>query len=188
MRHFRHDGPGWPGRRLPMADEQGSVLIIALIFLVVLTLLTLSTSQTTVMDERMAGNSKDRQLALQATEAATRDAEHFLESFVSLAAFTGAGGLLRTSDPEPNYWDASQWTAGNSMAYRQTIAGVASQPRFIIKMLGEIVPLNNTRSLNMGGYGQQEGGKTYGFRITARGSGGTGTATAVIQCDYGKAF
>ncbi|MBF0460565.1 MAG: hypothetical protein HQL87_04135 [Magnetococcales bacterium] len=164
------------------------MLIIALIFLVVLTLLSLSTSQTTVMDERMTSNSKDRQLALQATEAATRDAESLLESFVSIAAFTGTGGLLRTMDAEPNYLDATQWTSTHSMAYRQTIAGVAAQPRFIIKMVGEIVPLSNTKSLNIGGYGQQGGGKTYGFRITARGSGGTGTAAAVIQCDYGKAF
>jgi len=56
--------------------QSGAALIVGLIFLVILTLLGLTAMQTGIMEERMAGNSRDRNLAFQAAEAAMRDAEY----------------------------------------------------------------------------------------------------------------
>jgi type IV pilus assembly protein PilX len=59
-----------------MKRQSGAVLIVGLIFLVVLTLLGLTAAQTGIMEEHMAGNTRDRNLAFQAAEAALRDAEN----------------------------------------------------------------------------------------------------------------
>lgn len=61
-------------RRSPK-HQQGATLIIALIFMIVLTLLAMSSLQVGTLEEKMAGSARDRALALQAAEAALRDAE-----------------------------------------------------------------------------------------------------------------
>jgi type IV pilus assembly protein PilX len=58
------------------ADLQGgAALVTGLIFLIILTLLGVTAMQTSTMEERMSGNARDRNIALQAAEAALRDAE-----------------------------------------------------------------------------------------------------------------
>jgi type IV pilus assembly protein PilX len=54
--------------------QRGAVLIVALLFLVILTMLGVTAMSGTMMEERMSGNSRDVNIALQAAEAALRDA------------------------------------------------------------------------------------------------------------------
>ena len=58
----------------PPRRQHGAVLIVALLFLVILTMLGLTAMSGTTMEERMAGNTRDINVALQAAEAALRDA------------------------------------------------------------------------------------------------------------------
>lgn len=55
--------------------QNGVVLVTGLIFLVVLTILGITAMQMSTFEEKMAGNSRDGNLAFQAAEAALRDAE-----------------------------------------------------------------------------------------------------------------
>ncbi|OGR32354.1 MAG: hypothetical protein A2091_00395 [Desulfuromonadales bacterium GWD2_61_12] len=61
-------------------NESGAVLIVSLILLLVLTLLGITAMQSTTLEEKMAGNLADRNLAFQAAEAALRDAENEIEN------------------------------------------------------------------------------------------------------------
>jgi type IV pilus assembly protein PilX len=54
--------------------EGGAVLIVTLMFLVILTLLGVTAMTSATMEERMAGNTRDAAVALQAAESALRDA------------------------------------------------------------------------------------------------------------------
>ena len=56
-------------------QQSGAVLIISLIMLLLLTLIAASSIQTTTLEEKMAGNVRDRNIAFQAAESAIRDAE-----------------------------------------------------------------------------------------------------------------
>lgn len=72
---------------LPQA-ERGAVLIVALIMLLLLTIIGLSSMRGTSLQESMAGNMRDSNLALQASEAALRKGEeevtaHFLAGTLS---------------------------------------------------------------------------------------------------------
>lgn len=60
--------------------QRGFVLVTALIFMLVLFMLGLSSMQGSTLEERMAGNQRDRNIALQAAEMALRDAERDLSS------------------------------------------------------------------------------------------------------------
>jgi type IV pilus assembly protein PilX len=63
--------------------QRGAVLVIGLLLLVVMTVLGTAAMQSTGLQERMAGNARDRNLAFQAAEAALRDAEQFINSKVA---------------------------------------------------------------------------------------------------------
>jgi type IV pilus assembly protein PilX len=56
-------------------NQSGAALIVGLIFLVILTVLGVAAMQNSTLEERMAGNARDRNVAFQAAEAALRDAE-----------------------------------------------------------------------------------------------------------------
>jgi Tfp pilus assembly protein PilX len=55
--------------------QRGAVLMVALMFLVILTMLALTSMTGTTLEERMAGQYRDLNIAFQAAEAGLRDAE-----------------------------------------------------------------------------------------------------------------
>lgn len=60
------------------SGQAGAALITSLIFLSVLTILGMSTLGTALLESRMAGNARDRNIAFQAAEIGLRDAELFI--------------------------------------------------------------------------------------------------------------
>lgn len=56
-------------------SERGAVLLVSLVMLLLLTLIGLAGMRMAQLEERMAGNLRDRQLAFQAAEAALRAGE-----------------------------------------------------------------------------------------------------------------
>ena len=56
------------------------MLIAILVMMVVLAFIALAAVSTSIVQERMAGNARDRNVALQAGEAALRDAERDIEA------------------------------------------------------------------------------------------------------------
>jgi type IV pilus assembly protein PilX len=68
--------------------QQGATLVVGLIFLAVLTLIGVTAARVAGLEERMAGNLRDRAVALQAAEMALRDAERDI-------MLTGAPGTAR---------------------------------------------------------------------------------------------
>ena len=68
--------------------QGGAILIVTLLFLVILTMLGVTAMTGTTMEERMAGNTRDSQLALQAAEAALRDARRDINNYI---VNTGSG-------------------------------------------------------------------------------------------------
>jgi type IV pilus assembly protein PilX len=73
------------GRR----QQRGVALVVALILLVVATLIGLAASRGTMLQERMSGNSFDRSLAFQRSEAALRAAEAAISGNWQIATLSG---------------------------------------------------------------------------------------------------
>jgi Tfp pilus assembly protein PilX len=72
--------------------QSGAALITSLIFLTILTILGMSTLGTAMLESRMAGNSRDKNLAFQAAEAALRDAEQYIENSGRISGLTDISG------------------------------------------------------------------------------------------------
>ena len=62
--------------------QNGAILVVSLLLLLVMTVLALTASQSTRMQERMAGNARDLDLAFQAGEAGLRGAETRIDGMI----------------------------------------------------------------------------------------------------------
>jgi len=143
-------------------EQRGAVLIITLIMLVLITLLTLSSVRSTTMDERIAGNARDRNKAFQAAEAAVQRC---------LAMVNGRTypGTIQTPAPStaPNVWDvAGNWQAGAAASYPVPMpsAELAADPRCLVESLGS----------------------TSSFRVTGRAVGGSADTVVMLQATYSE--
>jgi len=175
-------------------QQQGSALLVSLIILVVMTLLGLSGMRTAVMEERMAGNMRDNELAFQAAEAALRAAEkNITDNIISTTAFDadGTDGLYNNSDAR--IWQNISWTNADSLAYTgfdsasTTGVSVTSAPRYVIQHLASSTGGSGVRNPMQLNYGQGTGaGAIQTFTITARGTGGSDNAVVFLQSTFGK--
>lgn len=171
--------------------QSGSVLILAMLILVVLTILGVSSMSTTSLEEKMAGNFRDRQIAFNAAETALAHAEKFVNDTINSASvFTSSGGLYDSYDgpTQQNAFDDAWWTDANSiqMSGADSIAEVYTQPRYTIEYRGEVGAEEGT-SVNIGGYGESSGGgEITSFRVTVRATGLSDNSVVFLQSYYGK--
>lgn len=174
--------------------ESGVVLFMSLIMLLIITVLGLSSVQTTSMQERMARNSRDTNLAFQAAESAIKDAEAVVEDLASLSAFDEAdanenGLYYQVAYDEVDNWHSVDWEAegGNFITADTSITNVAAQPKYIVEHVKTVI--SDEDRLNLDNVGQDTGsGRAQIFRVTVYGTGGTDTAHVMIQSTYGKRF
>lgn len=178
-----------------LKKQQGAVLVMSLLMLFVLTLIGVSSFNTTTMEEKMSGNSRNRQLAFQAAETAVSDAERFIKDNVNnpVAQFTatgGTGGLynLGNGPSTINATDKSWWSGITKRTYTATMQGdISAPPIYTIEYLGETKGNSPTEGNILGGEaGAGSGGSIHAFRITVRGTGLTDNSVVVIQSHYGK--
>ena len=175
---------GYPTKQ----HQRGAVLAVSLVILLLMTLIGLSAMQSTSLEERMAGNTRDRNLAFQAAESGIRDAETFINGLVANPVrleneFLAEGPLLDLDTLEHDYQADATWQAASSMAYGEAagaapLQGVNSQPRYFIKHLGRV---RSTKEMSQN---SDPIPLTSIFRITSRGTGGTDNARVTLRSHY----
>lgn len=163
--------------------QQGAVLIVALIFTAILTVLGVGGMRSATLQERMAGNSRDINVAFQAAEAALREAETLM-GVVSSIDFDGSNGLyLSCPDPTDKTTACSQpdWKSDSATGWRQVseqLPDVNRQPEFIIEQISASIDvgssLDSDRTIAIQGY----------YRITARGFGASDRSMIVLATTY----
>jgi type IV pilus assembly protein PilX len=170
-------------------NQKGSILVVSLMILVVLTMIGVSSMSTTSLQERMAGNFRDRQIAFQAAEYTLAYAEEYARNNINSASiFNNTNGLYDTYEGPTNLsaFADSWWTGTNSIVLPTTIDQVRTQPRYIIEYRGDIGEEEGT-SINVGGYGVSTGGgKITNFRVTVRATGLSDNTQIILQSNYGK--
>lgn len=128
--------------------QSGVALVTGLIFMVILTIIVIAALRSATLEERMAANALNRQIGLQAAEAALRDAE--LRILGNPAAGVAPAAPFDPFDPTAftadcatdglcSYaadglrWKTVDWDAVGEEP-TATINGVAQQPRYIIEI------------------------------------------------------
>jgi len=159
--------------------QHGISLVMGLIFLAGLTLLSVTAMRGTLLEERMAGNSRDRDLAFQSAELALRAGEQVLRGAVLPAFALGTANTPRiAAGTQQNYWVAiHDWTT-QSTAVAAAPANTAAAPRFVIEQIN-VVSGGSGGGLGFGALGQSG---TY--RVTARGVGQNANTVVILQAVF----
>lgn len=193
--------------------QRGAVLFVALIFLILLTLLALTATGTSILQERMTGGMRNRQMGLTGSESVVRGGEAFLWnlSYVGsqpLPPCVDDSGLVSCvyrpkysavlEDNVQRFRTEKEWNPAVALTgwfhydYPMTgltgtaeTAALSQQPRYIVEDLGPAVPP---------GTGQQLGtrdreltslvGRHEWYRITARSTGGSDSVVRVVESVY----
>ena len=168
--------------------QSGVVMAVSLILLLVITLIAVSSIRGTMLEEKMAGNSLDRNLAFQSTESAIREAEISIEGVASLGGFDGSAGLFGLADAEPDFANSATWGAANQSVVTDDAYGSYAEPQYYVKHFTTVIGTEG--ALNMSGYGDNKGtGDVTVFKITARGTGGNAeSAEVILRTYYGRIF
>lgn len=185
----------------PARRQRGLSLITTLLFMVAALMLGVSVLSVNVMQEKVIGNTKDRDLAFQAAEAALRDGEEDLVRKLpagSVFTPTCAAGLClppaRLAVPQsvPVYSDDAFWANPGQVRLYGAYTGAApfpgvhaeGQPRYVIEQLGYVGTASGERSEVLGSDPGQRPAVAY--RITARGTGAREETLVVLQSIYTK--
>lgn len=185
--------------RVRSSVEQGSVLIVSLVILLVLTLLGIAGMDTTMMQERMAGNLQERMTAFQAAEAGLRDGEDDVRlNDYPVFSPSCTNGLCEPADPATAaydvwwttslvYWDKDSASGDTNtrlfgdITNVDDLQNVSRQPAYIIE---ELSVVDRTSTIVVGGYGKSV---AEWYRITARGFGrNSGQSSATVQSVFRK--
>lgn len=168
-------------------SQRGNTLLLILVFLAILTILGLTAMQDTTLQERMAGNLRERSLAFQAAESALRVTEQALTAATSEEQVRGAlGGALRNRGVRIAYFDDATWS--RDVWTRPPIASgtINAEGRVVVERLG-VVDVNDC--IEVGGSSVAGGCppiELLMYRIVARGSVGTDSSVVVLESFYGR--
>lgn len=161
--------------------QAGITLVVSLIFLLLLTILGITAMNTSTLQEKMSGNLRDQDMALQAAESALRGGEAALR--------TAWAGGKPPADPTCTSTVCSigtvqvtndSWWFTNSLEYGGSgtqITGAAADPRFALEELSdEPLSLNlcTPKSCPRAAY----------YRITSRAVGTTPISQSILEETY----
>lgn len=164
--------------------QAGSALMICLIFMLLLTIIGIGAMQSATLQERMAGNSRDQNLAFQAAEAALRAGEQELQGS-TIPVFNNSTPGLRQPVNNPGnaaFWAAYGWTGeaganAGSQEYERDVEGVPQRPRYVIEELpAQAMPGGSLKLAPIDDAGF--------YRVTARSTGQTADAAVLLQTVY----
>jgi type IV pilus assembly protein PilX len=153
-------------------QQSGVTLVIAMIFLICFAMLGVWAASSNALQERMAGNTRNRDLALQAAESALKDAEATIDTWRT-RAFDGTDGLLAYVATQANdrvAWQAaSRWTTHRTLTVG-TPGQLASAPRYVIEKMPNTANPSDTTQFDVENY-----------RVTAMAVGGDSQAVVILQ-------
>jgi len=164
------------------AKQNGAALITALSILLVLTILGIATVSTTVLQERMAGNARDYEVAFEQAETGLRTAEEYLKGLSNSNDFSstgGTGGNKYSKDYVGKAWkDEAKWSTPTQESYQ-----------VIFQEIDTTVGANSTQNLESTSYTSTEAtvsGNTKVFSVTVRGYGLNVNSRVMLQSYYGS--
>lgn len=183
-------------------NQSGVVLVIGLIMLMLLTLIGVSGLQATGLEEKMAGNLRDSNMAFQAAESALVEAEGLVAT--TKPAITCPGTNLTGYYKKDDYdcdnnategdadipWKAVNWSGSpvKTVEYAGTLNHgtdykLNAKPRYIVEYMGDVCrDASGAIVLVVGCPSPNTNYKSY--RLTARASGGSDSSVVTLQSVY----
>ena len=177
------------------STQQGMVLVVGLVMVLLITIIGVSAIRGSGLQESMAGNMRDRNIAFQAAESALREGEAIIgPSVKTLPPFKGAEGtglwqdLSETPANSIIYWTKDNW-ASMSKETDLEFEDVTASPRYVV----EEIEVDIAMSARADGSGvdihaMQSTGDATPYRVTAQGFGISPDTDVVLQSTYKRPF
>lgn len=178
--------------------QRGTALIFSLIMLLILTVIAITAVTTSTLNEKMAGNLRDKELALQSAESAVRSGEAWLRSLQvvdrvphyatdpGFAPWVRKFGVLGNLAAAP--YDLNWWTSTSPVnAFEYGVAGtqeltlIPRDPHYVVEIRDVV-----DDDLGMGN--KYSRSRTEYYRVTGWGVGATDIAQAVVNNHYAVHF
>jgi type IV pilus assembly protein PilX len=169
------------------ARARGMVLVTALLMLIVVTILALAMFRSFGLDEKIAGNLREKQRALSAAETAEQYAEYWLTSGggsvnAPLTTCTAPAPITAPTICTNAIASATQipWLASGN------VVGVSYTPQVPTPMNVQTTPVQGSYYATPEFYVQWLGTTANGtiYQIDAQGSGGSADTVAVVESTY----
>jgi type IV pilus assembly protein PilX len=178
------------------ARQAGAALVVSLILLLVLTLIGVTGMRSSSMEEKMAGNMRDRNVAFQSAESGVRTGEKWIADRTDPPPTTVNPGHTLSGSinvyapeatlPELAVQTQAWWNSDNNALAGELLQDssgddlVAEQPRYVLQYL-DFRP----DSFDVG---VEEPTGRHFYRVTGHGTGVSTTARAVVQTTFVKRF
>lgn len=171
-----------------LSTQRGAVLLVGLVMLLMMTIVGLAAMRGSSMQELMAGNMRDHNLAFQAAEAALRAGEEELNG-VSVPSFGGsASGYYKAEDLDREgqswsaFWEQYPWD-DDSVQTDMDIPWISREPRYVIEEVTAIM-LAGADGGAIDFESSLKAEETVFYRITSQGFGGTDTTRVILQSTF----
>jgi type IV pilus assembly protein PilX len=174
-------------------SQTGAALVTSLMILLVLTIIGITAMQMTRMQERMAGNSRDLNMAFQGAEAAVRNGESLIrvqpakpDTCIALPCEFWQPGVSTVANPETHdtdWWKkyADEYEANGDHEHPTTeMPELKGDPRFLVQYVTRVPD-----SLTIGEGGGAPPGRDF-YRVTGRSAGASGKANTVVQSTFAR--
>lgn len=168
-----------------LGSQRGMTLIVGLIMVLLMTVVGMAAIRGSGMQELMAGNMRDRNLAFQSAEAGLREGEELLTGATIPAFNNSVTGYYAAIDGSTStgYWDTFGWDAG-SVRTDIGLTNVASQPQYVIEEVVSATPTNAADGSAIDFASALKTEDTVFYRVTSRAEGGTADAVVILQSTY----
>lgn len=175
--------------------QRGAALVTSLVLLLVLTVIGVAAMQMTRLQERMAGNTRDLNLAFQGAEAAIRDGESLIrvqpskpDECTAVGCEFWQANLPLLANPEARDWaawwkvygDEYESAGGNHAAPVRDMPQLSEDPRFVVQYMTKVDDALTK------GEGSGPAPHRDFYVVTGRAPGGSDKAVAVVQSTFAR--
>jgi len=163
--------------------QSGAVLVVGLVMVLVLSVVVIVSSKTTILQQKMTSNLRDKELAFQSAETALRAGEHFLDDSTETAlkaiVFDGTTAGYHNYNIVRDLTQESDWQNLTTLESTHALSQVKQKPVYIIEHISGIKPLG-------GSLQAATPEDSLYYRVTAKSKGGTDASLAILQTVYKK--
>lgn len=171
----------------PISDQQGVVLVVALILVLLLSIVGVAAIRGSGLQEAMASNMRDRSIAFASAEAGLRVAEGTDLGGLTLdKSFDGSDVGYYTSLDSwdlPERWSSESWQTRSVLIGTPLVSNATEQARYVIEYIPTEIHPGET-----GGAKDEEATRSLEdldvYRITSRGVGMTADSEVILQSTF----
>lgn len=174
--------------------QSGAVLLVGLIMVLLISIISISAIRGSNLQEAIAGNMRERNLAFQSAESGLRAGEVVVADYSARPVITGNNGLYNDTFLTPAMsvltFSNDDWkNSSKVLVTALNLQFVARQPSYVIEQTNpDIGDCAKSEGSGIDSQSIQTTGDCVPYRITARGFGAAVDSIKTLQSVYNRRF